>query len=393
MSKAVLNCLTVLFILPAAAVGTQAIVSGSPSNLLTLLYFCTPLLILGPLCVFKVSSVLSQDATDQNIASFFGFVNRYRRFGDFSAFIASHKKYLQHGQKTGDYVSGVCNYYSVMADLITMASGPFWHFVPMLPGKSRKECHQQFHHTVTKFLGAKDTDKVLEIGCGFGEMGRQVAIISGAKVTGLTMADEEIKGANQRIQQAGLEEQCNMVQGNYHKLPFEAETFDGVFGIYTLKYSADLDLAMSEAARVLKSGGRFLSYEVIVTDKYDPSNKQQKSYVESISDSTCMPPLWSAQAFRDAAKKAGLVPDQEQDLCQPEGVGKWYSCFERTGIYSLLSLSFVSTLLRAGETLRILPKEFTEFYETFIVHPTTDFVNAGRLGIVDGARIMTWKKP
>ena len=41
------------------------------------------------------------------------------------------------------------------------------------------------------------------IGCGYGEMGRQVAKISGASVTGLTMADAEIVGGNERIKASG----------------------------------------------------------------------------------------------------------------------------------------------------------------------------------------------
>jgi len=115
-----------------------------------------------------------------------------------------------------------------MADLITMTSGPYWHFVPMHRGLSRKECHHRYHHDLVKFLVAKGSDRVLELGCGFGEMGRQVSVISGARVTGLTMADAEIVGGNERIKAAGLEGRCDMVQGNYHKLPFEANTFDKV---------------------------------------------------------------------------------------------------------------------------------------------------------------------
>jgi len=284
------------------------------------------------------------------------------------------------------------NYYKVMADLITLSSGPFWHFVPMSEGLSRKECHDKFHHTMAKFLDARKQDRILEIGCGFGEIGRQVAKISGGHVTGLTMADEEIIGGNERIKKAGLESQCEMVQANYHKLPFEGGTFDKVFGVYTLKYSADLAMAISEASRVLKQGGRFVSYEVMVSDTYDPSDKQHRYYVQTISDSTCMPPLWPAQAFREAAEKAGLRLKEEVDLCAAAGEGAWYSCFERTGIHAVLMSNFVLRLVQLGELLHILPKSFANFYQECLVHPATDFVNAGRLGIVTGSVMMVWEK-
>jgi ubiquinone/menaquinone biosynthesis C-methylase UbiE len=332
------------------------------------------------------------DADDQNLMSFVPVLRKYCSF-DFTTFMRSHREALKRGQETGDFVPGVCNYYSLMADIITVSSGPFWHFVPMTEGRSRKECHDQFHHRMTEFLAAKPEDKILEFGCGFGEIGRQVALISGASVTGLTMADEEIVGGNERIKLAGLEGRCAMVQGNYHKMPFEDATFDKVFGVYTLKYSADLEKATAEMARVLKPGGRFVSYEILISDKYDADNKQHRYYVDNISSSTCMPPLWSAHAMRAAATKAGLKMSQEVDLCAAPKEGAWYSCFEKTGVHALLSSKLVLRLVGLAESLRILPKGFADFYDYCIVHPTTDFVNAGRLGVITGSVMMVWEKP
>lgn len=338
----------------------------------------------------KILSIFP-DPDDQNILSFFRVIWRYRAF-DFSGFMKSHRQALQKGQETGDYVPGVCNYYKVMADIITVTSGPFWHFVPMTQGLSRKECHDQFHHTMAKTLQAKKGEDILEFGCGFGEIGRQVAKISGANVTGLTMADEEIEGGNARIMKANLQKQCKMVQGNYHSMPFEAKTFDKIFGVYTLKYSADLDKAYSEFARCLKPGGKVVSYEILITDKYKPEDKQQKFYVDQISASTCMPPLWPAQAHRDAAKKAGLKLKEEQDLCAAPKTDSWYSCFEVTGIHRVLMSPLIGRLVHLGEAIHILPRSFTDFYQTCLVHPATDFVLAGRADIISGSVMMVFEK-
>merc|ERR1719266_1835368 len=341
----------------------------------------------------RFSRWLIEQSGDQNLASIILLFTKYRK-ADFVSFMKSHRVSLKKAHEDGDYVMGVCNYYGLMAELITMSSGPFWHFVPMYRKLSRAQCHHKFHHTVTDYLEAKKDDTVLEIGCGYGEMGRQVAKISGASVTGLTMADVEIVGGNERIKAANLQGQCKMVQGNYHKMPFEAERFDKVFGVYTLKYSADIDAAIAEAVRVLKPGGKFVSYEILTSDKYDMSNKLHKYYVDNISTSTCMPPLWHAQAFRDAAKKAGLIPVEDVDLCGPSsGAAQWYSCFERTGIQTILTSNLVFRLVGLAEAIRVLPAGFSDWYENCIIHPTTDFVYAGRLGIVTGALMMTWKKP
>lgn len=328
---------------------------------------------------------------DQNLRSLIAVFVQYRKM-DFEAFMRSHRQALKHGQETGDFVSGVCNYYSIMGDMITLASGPYWHFVPMFRGLSRLQNHHRFHETLTRCLEAKPTDKILEIGCGFGEMGRQVAALSGANVTGLTMADEEIVGGNERIKAAELQDRCKMVQGNYHKMPFEAGTFDKIFGVYTLKYSADLASVFSEASRLLKKGGLFLSYEILVTDKYEPTDPQQRAWVDAISASTCMPPLHHARALRDAAKKAGLELVTEKDLCLEEGARAWYTCFTSTGIHLLLSSGVLPPIIRVAEALGIVQRSFTDWFRSMIVHPTTDFVYAGSRGIISGSVVMIWKK-
>jgi sterol 24-C-methyltransferase len=333
-------------------------------------------------------------ADDQSIMSIFALLQQHRKT-DFTAFIKEHKQYFFEGGQTGNYVPGVCNYYKVMADVIHITSGAFWHFVPMTKGLSRKQCHDKFNHTTCTFLDAKPSDKILEFGCGYGEIGRQVAKISGADVTGLTMADEEIEEGGKRVKRAGLEKRCRMVQGNYHDMKmFPDGSFDKVFGIYTLKYSADLQKAIKEFARVLKPGGRFLSYEIIITDKYDKENKEHKKIVDDISYATCMPPLWHAQDFRDAAKKAGLMLKEETDLCSKENEDPWYSCFLKTGVYYAIGSKLTMEFFKFAETvLHILPKDCAEFMDVHVRHPTTDFVDGGRLGIINGALMMVWEKP
>jgi len=311
---------------------------------------------------------------------------------DFVGFMKSHREAILEGQRTGNFVPGVCNYYRLMSDVITMSVGPYWHFTPLEEGKTRMECHDKFHHTMAEYLEAKKGEEILEIGCGYGEIGRQVAAISGVNVTGLTMADEEITGANERIVAAGLESQCNMVQGNYHDLPFGEKTYDKVFGVYTLKYSADLKRALAEATRVLKPGGTFVSYEILVSDKYNSSDPEHKSKVDAISHATCMPPLWHARDMRDAAAAAGLVPKREVDLCSVPKERGWYKCFTDTGIYYVLRSRLTYGLVRVSEVLRITPRGFTDFYDHCLVHPTTDFVECGQAGIITGAVMMVWTK-
>eukprot|EP00933_Yihiella_yeosuensis_P071497 TRINITY_DN79700_c0_g1_i3.p1 TRINITY_DN79700_c0_g1~~TRINITY_DN79700_c0_g1_i3.p1 ORF type:complete len:366 (-),score=60.19 TRINITY_DN79700_c0_g1_i3:206-1303(-) len=343
-------------------------------------------------CAASLLKRILGKANDQSLMSFFSLFWHCRRI-DFLSFMKGHRQSLKTSAETGDYVPGVINYYNLMSEVITLVSGPYWHFVPMFQGVSREESHKRFHHTLAEYLAAKKSDQILEIGCGYGEMGRQVAKISGASVTGLTMADAEIVGGNERIKEANLQDRCKMVQGNYNEVPFGACSFDKIFGVYTLKYSSDLKTVFDEAFRCLKPGGLFLSYEILVTDKYDRNDPKHRAYVEDISSSTCMPPLWPAQAMRDAASNAGFVKSDEEDIGSRSDADPWYSCFTRRGIHQVLTFPLTKVLVMIAEKIYILPAGFTDFYQHLLVHPTTDFVNAGRLGIISGTVVMTWRKP
>lgn len=350
-------------------------------------------LLMLPLAGSYVMRMLN-NSDDLNIVSLAMIFLRFR-VPSFEDFMRNHRASLKKGKETGEYTKGVCNYYSEMHNLITMCNGPFWHFVPLFPGKTLRENHIWYHEVLAKkYLQAKPTDQILEIGCGYGELGRQVAKLTGAQVTGLTMADSEIAGGNARIKAAGLEDRCRIVQGNYHSMTqFSQGTFDKVFGVYCVKYSAHLDLVFGEVSRLLKPGGVFLSYEILVSDKYDGSNANHRAYVQAISDATCMPPLHHHEAMRVAAKKAGLVPFLEEDLSDTPGADPWWTCFTRSGVHQVMCLPGIMSIIRIMEAIRLFPPSFADWFEHMIYHPSTDFVNAGRLGIIHSSTVMMWQKP
>ena len=51
--------------------------------------------------------------------------------------------------------------------------------------------------------------------------------------------------------------------GDYHRIPLEDATVDGVFYLESLCHSTRPDEALAEAARILKPGGR-----IVMTDGY-----------------------------------------------------------------------------------------------------------------------------
>lgn len=99
--------------------------------------------------------------------------------------------------------------------------------------------------------GMAGLDRILDIGTGEGQIARALDG-PGRVVTGLDPAAGQVveaakRGGGARYLQAGAD-----------ALPFPDEAFDGAVACLVFEHIDQVDLAISEVARVLRPGGRFL---------------------------------------------------------------------------------------------------------------------------------------
>ena len=114
-------------------------------------------------------------------------------------------------------------------------------------------------------LGDLAGQQLLEIGCGGGLMAEEYAR-RGASVTAVDRSAASIAVAAQHARSSGLKIAYTPSVGE--RLPFSDGSFDAVLSADTLEHVDDVDLVVSEAARVLRPGGRFV---------YDTVNRTWKS--------------------------------------------------------------------------------------------------------------------
>ncbi|MCI0890588.1 MAG: 3-demethylubiquinone-9 3-O-methyltransferase [Chloroflexi bacterium] len=114
-------------------------------------------------------------------------------------------------------------------------------------------------------LGDLAGQQLLEIGCGGGLMAEEYAR-RGASVTAVDRSAASIAVAAQHARSSGLKIAYTPSVGE--RLPFSNGSFDAVLSADTLEHVDDVDLVVSEAARVLRPGGRFV---------YDTVNRTWKS--------------------------------------------------------------------------------------------------------------------
>lgn len=93
--------------------------------------------------------------------------------------------------------------------------------------------------------------QVLEVGCGRGLLAKRIARELGADVIGVDQSG--------RMVELTREQGVKAILGDVQELPFHDGTFDCVVAAWMLFHVPDVDPALSEIARVLRSGGRLVA--------------------------------------------------------------------------------------------------------------------------------------
>jgi ubiquinone/menaquinone biosynthesis C-methylase UbiE len=99
--------------------------------------------------------------------------------------------------------------------------------------------------------------RILDVGCGGGQHAVDVATRRrDLRVVALDLSPVFLKRASNRASKAGVADRVEFVHGNATDLPFEANEFDHVYSMGSIKHWVDLPKGLSECVRVLKPGGR-----------------------------------------------------------------------------------------------------------------------------------------
>ena len=94
-------------------------------------------------------------------------------------------------------------------------------------------------------------ERVLEVGCGWGEFAARVQEELGATVVAVDISPRMVELARERGVDARV--------GDVQELPFADGEFDCATAMHILYHAADVDRALAELRRVLRPGGRLVA--------------------------------------------------------------------------------------------------------------------------------------
>ncbi len=146
--------------------------------------------------------------------------------------------------------------------------------------------------------------RLLEIGCGWGAVAETAARDFGARVTGLTLSDEQLAFANERLARQGLATQADLRLQDWRDCadgPFDAivsiEMFEAVGREYWGRFFAML-------RDKLAPGGRACIQSITIRDDLFERYVRSTDFIQQyIFPGGLLP---SASAFRAEAREAGL---------------------------------------------------------------------------------------
>lgn len=296
------------------------------------------------------------------------------------------KVYSEHFSKTGekeedfDYetrtektVELAQSYYTLVTDFYEYGYGASFHFGPVLDGHRVADCVLAYEKEIAQTLDAKPGKQILDIGCGVGGPARAIAKTSGATVTGLNICHYQVNRARELTKLAKLESRVSFKQGNFCKMDFPDNTFDGMYALESTCYAKKPIDVYKEVYRVLKPGATFVDSAWAMTDIYDSSNPEHVKIKGDIEYGSGIHKLSTIKEILEGLKESGLELVGFRN-CHHEGDRPWYIFLTNQGMCSLRDF-YASTigrltthfLVNTLETLRILPKGSSKVHSVLLV--------------------------
>jgi SAM-dependent methyltransferase len=144
---------------------------------------------------------------------------------------------------------------------------------------------------------------VLDVGSGVGGPARFLAATCGCRVTGVDLSAPFVEAARYLTERTGQAAQVSFQAGSALDLPFDSDRFDAALLQHVAMNISDRPLLYREIRRVLKPGGRFATYDVVLGDgKSDDDVHYPAPWARTPATSF----LLTASATREAVEAAGF---------------------------------------------------------------------------------------
>lgn len=165
-----------------------------------------------------------------------------------SSFGFRHVREDERQGLVNDVFSGVAANYDLMNDLMSGGLHRLWK--------------QDLIAAINPPKGAQ-AFRLLDVAGGTGDVALRYAAAGGPNTTAVIcdINAQMLDMGRNKVREAKLDGRIALIEGNAETLPFETKSFDAYTISFGIRNVTHIELALSEAYRVLKTGGRFLCLE------------------------------------------------------------------------------------------------------------------------------------
>ncbi|MBR9829333.1 MAG: class I SAM-dependent methyltransferase [Oceanospirillales bacterium] len=165
------------------------------------------------------------------------------------------------------------------------------------------------YRRICEMLALQPGQHVLEIGCGWGGFAELAAREFGAQVHGVTLSVEQLQYARERIERAGLNEQCRFTLTDYRDL---TDTYDHIVSIEMFEAVGEehWPTYFDQVHQCLKPGGTAVLQIISIEEARFEQYRSSADFIQTYIFPGGMLP--SPERLRAAVADGGLVLEQEQ---------------------------------------------------------------------------------
>lgn len=174
-------------------------------------------------------------------------------------------------------------YYSTLNHLCALGDVEKMYIPPYMDKKASVLDNQLlYEESISRDIGLKPGDKVLDLGCGRGRVAAHMAKFSGAQVTGINIDPNQIAQAKAFSEEHSIPNEFFVHDFNDLPLPFADNTFDAFYQIQALSLCKDIPALFKEVYRVVKPGSKISLLDWVSLPPYDPKNEEHMELMRRV---------------------------------------------------------------------------------------------------------------
>lgn len=156
----------------------------------------------------------------------------------------------------------------------------------------------------------KESDLILDAGCGVGGAAIFLSETKNASVTGISLSQRQIDFAIKETQRRGLQNKVNFQLMDYTDTSFPDESFDIIWACESVSSVPDQTMFTKEAHRLLKKGGRLILSDFFLTsdDQID-----RRNWMDKLAKTWGITSFFSSQSFERSLSDEGFLNTQVYD--------------------------------------------------------------------------------